>query len=92
MPYEFRGMVIPDDMLEAIERYVEHGIEPGHFLTAIICNDLKEACARADGRNIGIIPAYAAWFYNHAPIPCWGSAEKMDAWIERHAAAREARS
>ena len=42
--YEFRGMYISDHMMEGIMRYIDHGINPGDFLTAVICNDLKGAC------------------------------------------------
>jgi hypothetical protein len=82
MSYEFQGMVIPHHMLQALTRYVEDGIEPGGFLTAVICNDLTGAIRHADHQNIRIIPAYVAWLYNEAPSLCWGSGEKMDAWME----------
>jgi hypothetical protein len=81
MSYEFRGMVIPDKMCEILVAYVDKGWEPGHFLQAVICNDLSEACARADHLNMQILPAYAAWLYNEAPSTCWGSKAKMDAWV-----------
>ena len=80
--FKFRGMRIPDRMQAAITRYVENGITPGSFLTAVICNDLQTACAKADDENIHIIPAYAAYFYNEAPSDCWGSFEKMKSWCE----------
>lgn len=83
MSYQFRGMYVPDRMMDGIKRYIEQGIPPGDFLTAIICNDLREACGRADDENLVNIPAFVAYFYNEAPFPCWGSVERMDAWMER---------
>ena len=80
--FKFRGMRIPDRMQDAITRYVENGINPGSFLTAVICNDLQAACAKADNENIHIIPAYVAYFYNEAPSDCCGSFEKMKSWRE----------
>ncbi len=80
----FRDFTIPDHMLEGIERYIDHGIPPGHFLTAIITNNLREAVGRADDDNVQIIPAYVGYFYNEAPSACWGSIEKMNAWINKH--------
>jgi hypothetical protein len=80
--YSFRGMTIRPDMLAAIRRYVDDRIPPGDFLTAVICNDLKEACGRADDENMLVLPAYVAYFYNEAPSACWGSAQKMEAWLD----------
>ncbi len=92
MAYQFNEMVIPDHMLDGLREYVDHGIPQGHFLTAVITNDLKEACARADRTNLRIIPAYVAWLYNEADARCWGSREKMDAWIDAKREARKAAS
>ena len=80
--YKFREFSIPERMMGAIDRYVKHGIEPGDFLSAIICNDLRGACGRADDENLRNIPAYVAYFYNEAPSLCWGSEEKMQAWMQ----------
>jgi hypothetical protein len=79
--YTFRGFYIPDYMMDGIKRYIQKGIRPGHFLTAIITNDLSEACGRADDVNLRQIPAYVGYFYNEAPSHCWGSQEKMDRWM-----------
>ena len=80
--YKFRGFEIPEYMMGGIERYIEHGIEPGDFLTAVICNDLAEAVGRADDTNIRNIPAYLGYLYNEAPSPCWGSPAKFKAWMK----------
>lgn len=71
------------DNVDGVERYIEHGIEPGDFLQAVICNDLKEACVRADRTNQRLFFEIVFWFYNEAPEPCSGSAEKYRAWLER---------
>jgi hypothetical protein len=84
-PYVFQGIrtfVVQAHLVEALEAYVTHGVPPGDFLQAVLCNDLVEACGRADHINIQKLPAFAAWLYNEAPIPCWGSAEKVAAWVE----------
>ena len=79
--YRFQQFHIPDRMMGAVRRYIEDGTPPGDFLTAVIRNDLKEACGRADEENIGNLPAYVAYFYNEAPASCWGSPEKMRDWM-----------
>ena len=81
--FEFRGKTIPERMRGAISRYIELGIAPGDFLSAVICNNLSEAVGRADDENIELLPQYVAYFYNEAPEECWGSQEKMQAWIKK---------
>jgi hypothetical protein len=81
--YQFQEFYIPHRMMSSILNYVNWGIPPGDFLTAVICNDLKEAVGRADDENLRNIPAYVAYFYNEAPSPCWGSEKKMRAWIKK---------
>jgi len=66
--------------LDGLKRYVEEHIPPGGFLRAVLENDLKEACARADDENLRVIPIYVAWLYKEAPNVCWGSKEKVHAW------------
>lgn len=40
----------------------------GHFLTAVIRNDFMEACFRADDTNSKVLPLYASFLYNIAPM------------------------
>ena len=79
------GMHIPERMMGGIMRWIEHGIQPGDFLMAVITNDLCEAVGGADDENIHLIPAYVSYFYNEAPAQCWGSPEKAAAWIDSFA-------
>jgi len=81
MGYKFRDFEIPDYMMGGLERYINDGVEPGHFLTAVICNDLRDAVDRADSANMANLPAYVGYLYNKAPAGCWGSRSKMAAWI-----------
>ena len=80
-PYRFRHYAIRPDMMGAIRRYIDHGIPPGSFLTAVIENNLSEAVGRADNENLENLPAFLAYFYNEAPSPCWGSPAKRQAWV-----------
>ena len=79
--YEFQGFYIPDRMMPGITRYINDRILPGQFLQAIICNDLKAACSRADDENQRNLIAYVGYFHNEAPSQCWGSKKKMMAWV-----------
>ena len=73
---------IPEHLRGGMQRYIEKGIEPGDFLTAVICNDLKESFARADDTNRERMFDIVCFIYNEAPSLCWGSREKMNAWIK----------
>jgi len=81
--YKYSGMELPSHTAGAIERYLEHGLAPGGFLTAVIENDLRGACYRADDQNIKAIPAIVAWFYNHAPARSWGFENAVTKWCKR---------
>jgi len=79
--YTFRNFYIPNYMMGAIDRYIHKRIPPGHFLTAVITNNLSEAVTRADDTNLSNLPAYVAYFYNEAPSLCWGSERTMKKWL-----------
>jgi len=74
---------LPEHIRGGAKRYIEYGIQPGHFLTAVICNDLFEAFARADITCRNALFDIVGFFYNEAPGGCWGSSEKMKAYIEK---------
>jgi len=69
-------------MVDALNRYIEHGIEPGSFLYAVLSNDLKGAVGRADHNNQRLIFEYVAYLYNYCPADCWGSPEKVENWLK----------
>jgi hypothetical protein len=72
---------IPERMQDAIRRYVIDRVQPGRFLTAVICNDLRNAVGSADDENLPLLKLYLQWFYNRAPAPCHGSYDAMQAWL-----------
>ena len=80
--YRFRSWHIPARMMPGIQRYIHERIKPGQFLTAVICNNLSDAMGQADDENLNSLPAYASFFHNEAPAPCWGSKKKMKEWLE----------
>lgn len=67
---------------DGVKRYIERGIPPGDFLTAVICNDLFGAMGRADLNSRAALFDICFWFYNYAPSGCFGSSTAMDRWIE----------
>jgi hypothetical protein len=85
MTYKFRDWYIPERMMFGIRRYIDEHCPAGDFLTAVLQNDLKEACGCADDENLANLPAFVAYLYNEAPSLCWGSPERVEQWL----AARE---
>jgi hypothetical protein len=79
---------IPDHMMAGLRRWIDNGVVPGSFLQAVLANDLRDACGQADESNILLLRAYVIFLYNDAPAACWGSPEKMQAWIKHKAAER----
>ena len=73
---------LPAHMRGGIQRYIEEGVPPGDFLTAVLSNDLKESFARADDKNIAAMFEWVSFLYNYAPIYCHGSKDKVEKWIE----------
>jgi hypothetical protein len=57
-------------------------VVPGEFLQAVLANDLKDACGRADSTNVHLLPVYVTFLYNKAPAACWGSREAIVAWAK----------
>ena len=75
----------------ALDRYIEHGCPVGHFLTAVLSNDLREACGRADLPSRGLLWLYVQYLYNEAPAICWGSPAKVKEWYAAKLAETEPR-
>lgn len=71
---------IPDYMQGGLIQHILNGRPTGHFLTAVLSNDLKEAVARADENNQRVLVQYVIFLHNHAPIGCWGSPENVKNW------------
>lgn len=80
---------VPEYMHDGYVLYLLHGIPPGHFLTAVLSNDLREACARADETNQRTLYRHVAFLWNHAPASCWGSEERVMDWVKQAGEARQ---
>ena len=75
------GDYLPGHMRGAMKRYIENRIPPGSFLTAVLSNDLMEACGRADDINRHALFDYCTWLFNYAPRGCYGSPQAVAAWL-----------
>lgn len=69
-----------DHLIDGLARFFNDGIRPGHFLTAVLTNDLHETFARADDITRAAIPKLMELLYNHAPAAAWGSHGHYVSW------------
>ena len=76
-------MSIPENIKYSLDLYVNHYIQPGHFLTAVLENNLFEAFARADLNSRAALFDICGYIYNDIPGSCWGSPERVKEWLEK---------
>ncbi|GAH38821.1 unnamed protein product [marine sediment metagenome] len=75
---------------DALERYARDGVPTGSFCRAVLENNLVEAFAKADQENMATLHGIVGYVYNNLPGNCWGSKEKVAAWLEKKAGERDA--
>lgn len=75
---------VPADTLHSINEYVQTGQPIGGFLTAVLENNLVQSFNRADDRNIAAMFDIVSYLYNHCPMDCYGSPDKVEAWYRKH--------
>lgn len=74
---------LPRRMHEGLLRYIVDGYRPGGFLSAVLANDLKQACSVADDENRYLLYDYIFFLYNYAPPTCYGSKENFEQWLKQ---------
>lgn len=81
MPVLEQYQNVPENTLWSIRQYVDHGQPIGHFLLAVLSNDLKESVAYADEDNMAELGNIVKLIMNHVPAACQGSKAKVDEWL-----------
>ncbi len=82
MKYTYRGLAMPERIVELLKGYVNQRLHPGQFLAAVLENNLQESISRADDECLLNLPVIVIYIYNNVPGSCWGSPEKVKAWLE----------
>lgn len=72
---------ISSSIFEGIENYVHEQLQPGGFLTAVICNDAQDMVKRASNLTFEEIKAVVIFFSMHVSSTLHGSQEKMESWL-----------
>lgn len=83
LPEKQETLSIPQYMWGGLVRYLVHGLRPGDFLTAVLSNNLSEACAQADDTNRHHLFDYCFWLYNYAPADAWGNPDAVRYWLAK---------
>ncbi len=73
---------IPISMHGGLVRHVLAGVPTGHFLAALLTNDLMEALVRADPNSLANLRPLCLFLRNSTPPLCHGSHAKVNAWRE----------
>lgn len=74
---------VPESLWDGLVEYIVTRRHTGHFLEAVLANDLKEACGRADNDNRVRLYDIVFFLYNYAPGGCWGTPAKVKNWLAR---------
>lgn len=74
---------LPEHLHQPIVRYILHRLRPGHFLSAVLANDLMGAVGRAGDGEADQLGRLVQFFYNCEAVPgnCWGSPEAVRQWL-----------
>lgn len=73
---------IPLHLWSGLQHYMCEGRQTGHFLEAVLSNDLFEAFARADDLSRLALPTIIKYIYNHCPASSYGSKEAVEVWLD----------
>lgn len=78
----FEVYLIPAYMRKALREYVNDHKSPGHFIQAVIMNDLVDTVFYSDEKNLSLLRAWVGIFHNYIPSACYGSKERYEIWIK----------
>ena len=74
-------MPVPPNIKGAIERYIKDRLPPGHFTTAVLENNLREAFLYADRDSLANMLDIVSYVYNTIPSIAWGSPQRVKDWL-----------
>ncbi len=77
----FEHYDIPEHTKGELIRYIDDHLPPGHFLTAVLGNQLFEAMWQADALNRAALRDICKFIYNQAPADCWGDLKTVKEWV-----------
>lgn len=79
--------LVPDHLRQGLNSYFMDHQSTGHFLSAVLENDLEKSVMRADPQSLAGLKDIVAYLYNCAPTQSFGSPEKVAKWLAKRKAA-----
>lgn len=76
---EFR--LIPEHILRGLYGYVEHRQATGHFLNAVLTNNLFDAISRADKEALAALREIVVFVHMEVRSDAYGSSQKVQEWL-----------
>lgn len=80
--YKVFGQALPANIYDALVDYTINHHEHGGFVMALLRNDLVDAINRADESSYRNLREIVQFMNMYMPASCWGSNEKVRAWID----------
>lgn len=74
---------VPEHLRHGLAMYLLNYVMPGHFLMAVLENDLLEAFKRGDRESREGLGDIVHWLYNYAVGISWGSKDLVRAWLHK---------
>jgi len=71
LSFEGRYADIPECTKHALREWALHGQTPGHFVEAVLRNDLHDAFDRADDDNLAAMQLIVSWIHCELPTDAW---------------------
>ena len=72
---------LPSHLSAPLQNYIEDGISPGYFLELVLENNLM-AISFTDDDTFAQMPQIVGYVTNYLPTVCWGSRDKVRAWMQ----------
>lgn len=72
---------VPEHLWAGLWGYYNIGQPVGSFLEAVLCNDLRGACRRADSNSRAGLFNVVGFLWNVYPHNIWGSVENVAKWL-----------
>jgi len=72
---------IPPAIKTSLDLYVEKGRSTGHFLKAVLSNNLTGAVGHGDENSMAALKHIVMYMYNEMPASCWGDSTAVKNWI-----------
>jgi hypothetical protein len=75
---------VPEHLHEGLRRFLVDGILPGHFLRAVLENDLAQAFLRSDPESRAGLHSLVLFLHHDAPADAWGHTYNVRTWCQNH--------